>query len=414
MSAETFTLSWHTFSDHLREMLHEMMKSNKLTDVTLVCDDKRQFKAHKIVLSACSTIFKYIIDDLPQSNTVIYLKGIQHQEMESILKFIYLGEATVCQDRMKTFVKVARNLEIKDFEEEKVTFRDPDIKNVTEAPKQMNDASETNSTVYMHTEDKVTFEEPNIKDSTVLPLLIDVVSEEKSLINQNLEEESHNMQSKEQGKTNQETSENQLTVKGITFSKDIEVNQFDEKLICYQCNKQFSNSKSLQRHIRTTHEGIKDYCDQCDKPLAQYSLKQHLRIVHEDIRYDCNQCPHKARSKSNLGQHIRSIHGDKSFLCDQCDYQAATEVYLKAHVESKHEGVKYSCEQCNQHYVNASNLRHHFLSVHGGVNYACNQCDYQSTRKRNLTIHMKSKHDVFDAQLITMDRSTEQFCLTIV
>ena len=89
MSAETFTLSWHTFSDHLREMLHEMMKSNKLTDVTLVCDDKRQFKAHKIVLSACSTIFKYIIDDLPQSNTVIYLKGIQHQEMESILEFMY-------------------------------------------------------------------------------------------------------------------------------------------------------------------------------------------------------------------------------------------------------------------------------------------------------------------------------------
>ena len=39
-------------------MLHEMMKSNELTDVTLVCDDKKQFKAHKIVLSACSTVFK--------------------------------------------------------------------------------------------------------------------------------------------------------------------------------------------------------------------------------------------------------------------------------------------------------------------------------------------------------------------
>ena len=50
MHQEKYNLNWHTYSDHLREMLHEMMKSNELTDVTLVCDDKRQFKAHKIVL----------------------------------------------------------------------------------------------------------------------------------------------------------------------------------------------------------------------------------------------------------------------------------------------------------------------------------------------------------------------------
>ena len=64
---EKHNLNWHTYSDHLREMLHEMMKSNELTDVTLVCDDKKQFKAHKIVLSACSSVFKSIINDLHQT-----------------------------------------------------------------------------------------------------------------------------------------------------------------------------------------------------------------------------------------------------------------------------------------------------------------------------------------------------------
>ena len=49
MNQEKYNLKWYTYSDNLREMLHEMMKSNELTDVTLVCDDKRQFKAHKIV-----------------------------------------------------------------------------------------------------------------------------------------------------------------------------------------------------------------------------------------------------------------------------------------------------------------------------------------------------------------------------
>ena len=70
MSLEKYNLKWHTYSDHLREMLHEMMKSNELTDVTLVCDDKRQFKAHKIVLSACSSVFKSIVNDLPQNCSV--------------------------------------------------------------------------------------------------------------------------------------------------------------------------------------------------------------------------------------------------------------------------------------------------------------------------------------------------------
>ena len=115
MHQEKYNLNWHTYSDHLREMLHEMMKSNELTDVTLISDDKKQFKAHKIVLSACSSVFKSIINDLPQNSSVIYLRGIQHQEMESILEFMYLGVATFYQERMNEFLNVAKNLEIKEI-----------------------------------------------------------------------------------------------------------------------------------------------------------------------------------------------------------------------------------------------------------------------------------------------------------
>ena len=101
MEQEKYNLSWRTYSDHLREMLHDMLKSEKLTDVTLVCDDKRQFKAHKIVLSACSSVFKSIISDLSQKSSVIYLRGIKHQEMESILEFMYLGVPHCCKfDRL--------------------------------------------------------------------------------------------------------------------------------------------------------------------------------------------------------------------------------------------------------------------------------------------------------------------------
>ena len=126
MNQEKYNLNWHTYSDHLREMLHEMMKSDQLTDVTLVCDDKKQFKAHKIVLSACSSVFKSIINDLPQDSSVIYLRGIQHQEMESILEFMYLGVATFYQERMNEFLNVAKSLEVKEISRE-VEFGDEDV-----------------------------------------------------------------------------------------------------------------------------------------------------------------------------------------------------------------------------------------------------------------------------------------------
>ena len=96
MDQEEPNLNWHNYTDHLRAMLHKMMKSNELTDVTLVCDDKKQFQAHKIVLNACSPVFKSIIN-LPQNNSVIYLRGIQHQEIKSILEYMYFGKTTFYQ-----------------------------------------------------------------------------------------------------------------------------------------------------------------------------------------------------------------------------------------------------------------------------------------------------------------------------
>ena len=112
MYQEKFNLTWDTYPDHLRNMLLEMMNSSYLTDVTLVCDDKKQFKAHKIVLSACSTTFRNIIDGLHQDNPVIYLRGIQHEEMRAVLDFIYLGSTTLCQERLKEFLDVSKSLEI--------------------------------------------------------------------------------------------------------------------------------------------------------------------------------------------------------------------------------------------------------------------------------------------------------------
>ena len=115
MNQEKLNLTWHTYTDHVREMLHHMMSSNELTDITLVSADKKKFKAHKVVLSSCSSVFKSIINDTLLSDAIIYLTGIQSSEIESILKLIYLGEAILHQERMDEFINATRSLEIKEI-----------------------------------------------------------------------------------------------------------------------------------------------------------------------------------------------------------------------------------------------------------------------------------------------------------
>ena len=61
MSSEQFNLNWHTYDEHLKELMQGLLESSKSSDVTLVCEDKTKFKAHKFVLIACSPVFQSII-----------------------------------------------------------------------------------------------------------------------------------------------------------------------------------------------------------------------------------------------------------------------------------------------------------------------------------------------------------------
>jgi len=299
MHQEKYKINWHTYSDHLRDMLHNMMKSDQLTDVTLVCDDKRKFKAHKIVLSACSLVFKSIIDDLPNNDSMIYLKGIHYQDMESILEFMYLGVATFYQDRMNEFLNVAKSLEIKvisgfDYERTVNSFKNIDL--------------EENSPQNLERQ------ETNIGNGVV-------AKEETNLLKGTSKQcpECEKMFASAQAMT---THYNSIHC-GIKYE-------------CNQCDFQGTTKGHLTLHIRSKHEGVKYACKQCNYQAAQL---QHLNSQHEGLRYNCDQCNHQSSDQSNLKRHKQAKHEATKFKCDNCDYENQYKHHLKKHIQSKHEGV---------------------------------------------------------------------------
>ena len=91
---ETSTIKWKSFIPNLSSSLSDVFTENSYSDVTLVSDDKIPFFAHKYVLIASGPVFKTVLLNKSQSNPLIYLRGVIHQELESILQFIYLGEAS--------------------------------------------------------------------------------------------------------------------------------------------------------------------------------------------------------------------------------------------------------------------------------------------------------------------------------
>ena len=108
-------LSWQNFSQHLKGLLEEVLTSKDFTDVTIISEDQEQFRAHKMVLSASSPVFRNIINCLPAKDPVIYLKGVKQEEMKSILEFIYVGQASFSEERLQEFLKAAKVLEIKEI-----------------------------------------------------------------------------------------------------------------------------------------------------------------------------------------------------------------------------------------------------------------------------------------------------------
>ena len=111
---EKLNLTWHNFSLHGHEIFKNLLETKEFSDVTLVSDDQHQYRAHKFILSASSSTFKTILTSNPL-NSLIYLRGIHHEEIESILQYIYLGEAKFYHEKMNEFLNVAKDLNIKDI-----------------------------------------------------------------------------------------------------------------------------------------------------------------------------------------------------------------------------------------------------------------------------------------------------------
>lgn len=232
----------------------------------------------------------------------------------------------------------------------------------------------------------------------------------------------------------QQTEEIPLETQPKAMETSTHRSKDDEKTkhVCRVCDKQFTRSVLLRRHIREhIGDAVLSRVDRqkpavqkqawkcktcelafnCKGQLTNHRIKKHQKYRWNGGEYHV-KCPHCSRiydSAPQLGLHIDRLHRDdkplQSYQCEHCDWR-----YERVHTLAEHLGrdkaplqrktgtnehhQQYKCDICKSRFSSIAEIYEHMRSRHGaGIRppYHCDECqrpyEYLSLLSKHIRTH---------------------------
>ena len=249
-------LQWNDFHENAKAAFGILRYDKNFTDVTLACEDGEQVEAHKVILASSSPFFQKLLERNKHPHPLVYMKGLNSENLLAIIDFLYCGEANVNQENLDSFLALAEELQLKGLmgkgeenvenvvderQEHKMTKprTKPPLKNVPLSPTTSQSRQNTHWTETTNT----------VSLSTHFSGNLDELEERV----QSMMEKSQNDYAHGQRKAHR----------------------------CKVCGKEGMGS-AIKDHIEANHlEGIALPCDQCEKTFrCRNSLSRHIRKDH--------------------------------------------------------------------------------------------------------------------------------------
>jgi len=259
MSSEKFALQWNDFQNNIIASCRNFRDGQDFANVTLVSEDNQQVEAHKILLSSSSSFFMDILKKNKHDHPLIYMRGVEHRNLISLLDFMYYGEVSIDQDELERFLILAEELKLKGLtgsqkqrEKDKETIK-------YEVPVQ--DKQDENNLVSTPISRKTAVKLSPGKD---------IVEFSPSLSDNSIANERNVVNITGEGELN-------TTIDGM-------VGRIDGSWTCTMCGKTAKTKQNLKSHIENNHiEGVLHQCNKCQKQYKSRSnLQSHKYQSHRE------------------------------------------------------------------------------------------------------------------------------------
>ena len=418
--ADAFELNNKEFFNDFRELLKNLLVTGVYSDIILVSDDLVPFKAHKLVICSQCTVFKDIVNALPENNSVVFLRGINSKEMNQLLQYLYIGQVTLKNGSIGDFKVLIQDLGInasfEGYNNDQLRLVN-DIKNETvddqyapskESLVELFDQVDSDLVVKGILETEPT-DFQNFKGSNEIEEISSDI-----ILNEN------NVDLKTNHKNSQIVSSNTLNHRpefntnvdedmkeGFNTNVD-ESKYYRRSFIKNEMLKEnsiipiknLSNENCTQDIQFERKKGkVKSYENQPNRKNCKYcgfiasspaSLYKHENI-HKGIQYKCTECSHVTNDKSNLLKHMKNIHYKETTKCPTCNKEFKT-------IGSRysHDCQRSYCDQCDKNFAFKSKLKEHIKIKHEGYSYPCLLCNYKAGQKTHLRTHVRLKHPETD------------------
>ena len=107
MNEVHINLKCSAFLTNISSSFITLQDSDLFTDVTLISNDNKKIQAHKVILSAGSEFFRDMLSDKSHAHPMLCLDGVSSEDLEWIIKYLYVGEVSVPQSSLQKFLEIA-------------------------------------------------------------------------------------------------------------------------------------------------------------------------------------------------------------------------------------------------------------------------------------------------------------------
>ena len=259
--SEKLFLQWNEFKEHVASAFGILREDNDFADVTLACEDGKQFEAHKVILASSSLFFQNLLRrNKHHPHPLIFMRGMKSDDLAAVIDFLYCGKANVFEENLDSFLATAEELQLEglmgkrkdqELDDTSKKIEVPVHENVSNIPKLFLESF--NAPI----DNQVPVTGHNKSEGSMKPTSNDISEDFQKLDNQI----------------------NSMMVR-TSRKNNIHKQPFYK---CILCGKEAEKS-NLKGHIEVNHlEGISIPCKQCEKMFkSRNSLAVHKSRDHKE------------------------------------------------------------------------------------------------------------------------------------